>query len=125
MGRALRIAALSQAWLLLGHPLQGGDALRMKVFPAVQRAPAVLTIRISVEKADQNRWLHVTAESPTFYRSSEIQIDGERAAALNVFQFRDMPTGLYQVTSVLTGVDGRRATATALARVEPAVGSAR
>ena len=111
--------------LLAGPPLSGDEPLRMHLTPAVQRAPAVLTIRVMVEAADENRALRVVAESPTFYRSSEVQIDGRQAAPLNVFQFRNLPTGLYQVTSELIGSHGRRATATRLARVEPPSGSAR
>ena len=93
----------------------------MQLFPAVAREPAVLTIRVTVEAADENRVLQVVAESSTFYRSSEVQIDGKRAAALNVFEFRNVPTGLYNVTSVLIGPHGLRASASRVARIEPAV----
>jgi hypothetical protein len=101
--------------------LSGGEPLRMQLFPAVAREPAVLTIRVTVEAADENRVLQVVAESSTFYRSSEVQIDGKRAAALNVFEFRNVPTGLYNVTSVLIGPHGQRASASRVARIEPAV----
>ncbi len=97
----------------------------MQVTPAVSLEPAVLTVRVSVEPSADNRHLQIIAESPTFYRSSEVQIDGEHAAPLSVFQFRNLPTGLYQVTSVLTGAGGRRATALKLARVDPAPGHKR
>jgi hypothetical protein len=41
---------------------------------------------------------------------------------LNVFEFRNLPAGLYQVTGVLLGSRGRRATVSRLARVEPPFG---
>ena len=63
------------------------------------------------------------AESPEFYRSSEIQLDGENTPSLSVFEFRNLPTGLYQVTGVLIGASGERAKVSRLARVEPTFGS--
>src|SRR5574342_83192 len=117
--RKPRIAAVVASVLLTGSRLAGDEPLRMQLSPAVAREPAVLTIRVLVEAAEDNRMLQVVAESPTFYRSSEVQIDGDHATPLNVFQFRNLPTGLYQVTSILIGSHGRRATASRQARVEP------
>jgi hypothetical protein len=82
----------------------------------------MLTVRVSLETADDNRLLQVVAESADFYRSSEIQIDGANAPAISVFEFRNLPTGLYHVTGVLVGVDGRRALVSRLAKVEPPFG---
>jgi len=120
-----RVGWLMSGWLLAASPLSGDEPLRMQLTPSVQRAPAVLTIRVTVEAADDNRALRVVAESPTFYRSSEVRIDGRQSPPLNVFQFRNLPTGVYQVTSELIGSRGRRATATRFARVEPPFGSTR
>lgn len=116
--KRLAVVAL---WFAAASRLTGGEPLKMQLFPAVAREPAVLTIRVTVEATDEHRVLQVIAESPTFYRSSEVQIDGKRAAALNVFEFRNVPTGLYQVTSVLIGPRGQRASASRVARIEPAV----
>jgi hypothetical protein len=101
----------------------GSEALRMQVSPSVARAPALLTVRVTVQAAADNRSLRVSAESPDFYSSSEIQIDGRNSTPLNVFEFRNLPTGVYQVTGVLVGTQGTRATASGLAKVEPSVGS--
>ena len=119
----LRRLAVVAFWFVAASRLSGGEPLRMQLFPAVAREPAVLTIRVTVEAADEHRVLQVVAESSTFYRSSEVQIDGKRAAALNVFEFRNVPTGLYHVTSVLIGPHGQRASASRVARIEPAVRS--
>jgi hypothetical protein len=64
----------------------------------------------------------VIAESPDFYRSSEIQIDGANTPPLAVFEFRNLPTGMYQVTGVLVGAHGRRALISRRAKVEPTFG---
>ena len=94
----------------------------MQVSPAIGRAPADVTVRVSLEADSNNRWLEVIAESADFYRSSRIQIDGANTPPLNVFEFRNLPTGLYQVTGVLVGAHGRRAEVSRLARVEPPFG---
>ena len=123
--RILRHAALFFgffAFSLVPSALSGGEALRMQVSPAIQRAPAMLTVRVMVESSAENRLLQVVAESPTFYRSSEVEIDGANAASLKVFQFRGLPTGLYEVTGVLVGAQGRRATISRVAEVVPSPG---
>jgi hypothetical protein len=102
--------------------LNGGEALQMQVSPAVQRAPAMLTVRIMVESSEENRLLQVVAESSSFYRSSEVQIDGANASPLRVFQFRGLPTGRYEVTGVLLGAQGRRAMISRVAEVVPSPG---
>ena len=94
----------------------------MRVSPAVAMAPAFLTVRVNVEAAAENRLLQVVAESPDFYRSSEIHLDGAQAAPIAVFEFRNLPSGLYQVTGVLVGVNGPRATVGGLAKVQPSPG---
>jgi hypothetical protein len=123
MHKTGRVAAfLGCALLAASRTLTGGAPLQMRVSPAVARAPALLTVRVNVEAAAENRMLQVVAESPDFYRSSEVQIDGLNNPGLNVFEFRDLPTGTYRVTGVLMGVHGRRAMISQLARVEPTFG---
>jgi hypothetical protein len=107
---------------LVPSTLNGGEALQMKVSPAVQRAPAMLTVRVMVESSAENRLLQVVAESDTFYRSSEVEIDGENSSPLRVFQFRGLPTGRYEVTGVLLGTQGRRAMISRVAEVVPSPG---
>jgi hypothetical protein len=102
--------------------LNAREPLRMQVSPAVARAPAMLTVRVSLDTADDNRLLQVVAESADFYRSSEIQIDGAHTPPLSVFEFRNLPTGVYYVTGVLVGVNGRRALVSRVATVEPPYG---
>ena len=107
---------------LVPSTLNGGEALQMKVSPAVQRAPAMLTVRVMVERSGENRVLQVVAESDTFYRSSEVEIDGANSSPLRVFQFRGLPTGRYEVTGVLLGTQGRRAMISRVAEVVPSPG---
>ena len=125
MSKPRRVAALFCATLSVAASLNGNDGLVMKVSPAVSRAPALLKVQVTVEPSADNRSLQITAESRDFFRSSEVQIDGRNTSPLNVFEFRNLPTGMYQVTGVLIGTHGPRATVLRLAKVEPAVGSVR
>ena len=62
-----------------------------------------------MEADADNRILEVVAEAPDFRRSSQISLDGERAPRLNVFEFRALPTGVYEVSGTLVGPNGTRA----------------
>ena len=126
MKKSRQIALLSCSCLLfLSGALDGAQPLRMQVSPAVSRAPAVLTVRVAVEAAPENRALEIVAESGDFYRSTQLQIDGAQGAAVNEVQFRDVPPGFYQITGILVGADGPRAKVSRIAKVEPGVGSPR
>jgi hypothetical protein len=123
MGRHQYIAGLLFACLLVGtSTLDGREPIRMRVSPMVAMAPGFLTVRVNIEAAAENRTLQVVAESPDFYRSSQIQLNGAQAAPIAVFEFRNLPSGFYQVTGVLSGVNGPRATASGVAKVQPSPG---
>jgi hypothetical protein len=42
---------------------------------------------------------------------------------VKVFELHKLPTGLYQVTGILVGVNGRRAIGTQLIKVQPYAGA--
>jgi hypothetical protein len=125
MNNSLRIAVVCGAALLMSTGINGSAPLRIQVSPAISRAPAMVTVRVIVENDPSNRSLQIVASSPDYYRSSEVQLDGKDAQPLNVFEFRNLPTGAYEITGVLVGAKGPRATVLALARVEPALGGSR
>jgi hypothetical protein len=52
--------------------------------------------------------MEVIAESGEFYRSSAIQLEGDRAPRTATFEFRSLPSGEYAVIAVVIGADGRR-----------------
>ena len=87
-------------------PLTAKDALAVKVSPAVCFAPANLIVRATVESNASNRAVEIVAESDDFYRSSELQLDGDRAPRTTMFEFRSLPPGMYEVRAILYGSDG-------------------
>jgi hypothetical protein len=84
------------------------EPLAMRVSPAISFAPADLMIRARVEPDADNRAMEVVAESSDFYRSSAIQLEGDRAPRTVTFEFRSLPPGEYEVTAVVIGMDGQR-----------------
>ncbi len=82
------------------------DRLTLRVSPSVCFAPANLVVRAIIPADPDNRAVEISAESPDFYRSSEIQLDGDRAPRTSVFEFRSLPPGNYEVKATLRGSTG-------------------
>jgi hypothetical protein len=89
-------------------PAGAGEKLTLKVSPAVAFAPANLVVRAMVESDTRNRAIAIVAESEDFYRSSEIQLDGDRAPRTSTFEFRSLPPGSYEVRAMLIGEGGEQ-----------------
>lgn len=100
-------ACLIGIFSVMALPLGAGERLMMRVSPSVSFAPANLVVRAIVEADPANRAMEVVAESHDFYRSSEIQLDGDRAPRTTTFEFRSLPSGTYQVKATLRGADGQ------------------
>jgi hypothetical protein len=89
-------------------PTGAGERNTMKVSPAVAFAPANLIVRAMIEADAQNRAVQIVAESVDFYRSSEVQLEGDKAARTSMIEFRNLPSGAYEVRALLFGSDGRQ-----------------
>src|SRR5206468_10917521 len=87
-------------------PAGAGDRMAVRVSPAVAFAPANLIVRTMIEADAKNRAIEIVAESTDFYRSSEIQLDGEHAPRTPTFEFRSLPQGAYEVKATLLASDG-------------------
>ena len=86
----------------------GGEQLRLAVSPAQSFAPSNLNIRARMVPNTENRALTIIAESEDFYRSSQVQLEGDHAPATITFEFRGLPSGEYLVSGLLTDSLGRR-----------------
>jgi hypothetical protein len=98
-------------------PLNGADRLAIKVTPMVAMAPAFVRVEATIERDADNRSFAIIAQSNDFYRSSEIQLDGASGPRVRRFEFPHLTAGVYEVTGILVGQHGRRATETRLVRV--------
>ena len=124
MGTLRPIAALSWLFFLFtAGAVDSASPLQMHVTPTISRAPAWVRVRVMVAAGPDDRMLRVIAESPSYYRASEVPLEGTRSQPLNVFEFKNLPTGTYDIRAVLVDGSGPRASAQGLARVEPGFGS--
>ena len=110
-------AILCGLGLLMAVPLGAREPLAIKVSPEVAFAPANLVVRAMIEADHNNRAIEIAAESDDFYRSSAMQLDGDRAPRTRTFEFRSLPSGTYEVRAKLFGV---RAVSTTLRQPDSA-----
>jgi hypothetical protein len=92
----------------VGAVLGAESRLAIRVTPVMSFAPANLMVRAVVTANEENRSIEVIAESDAFYRSSEIDLDGGRAPRTAMFEFRSLPSGVYDVRAILKGPGGSR-----------------
>lgn len=72
-------------------------------------APAVIRSVIRVAPHADNRRLRLTLDSPDFYRSSDVELDGASAASAHYFNWSALPAGSYTVVATVFGPEGQRA----------------
>src|SRR5690349_24388771 len=78
------------------------------VSPRTAVAPCDVVVQAVVEPDAENRLLRVEVDSPGFYSSSTIELEGDRAPRARQIVFRTLPAGSYRVTVKLVGVHGER-----------------
>jgi hypothetical protein len=103
------LAGLVALALVVGAapPLNAGEPLSMTVSSALASAPATVRVRMIIEPNSRNRALEVVADSADFYRSSLIELDGERAPQTVVVDYRGLPGGNYVISGTLSDDTGR------------------
>ena len=91
----MRVAGVLCGLLLVTSGLNVGtvEKIRMKATPVVSFAPARLTVRTTVEPDADNRAIEIVIDSPAFYRSSWIQLNGNEAPRTSIVEFPDVPRG--------------------------------
>jgi hypothetical protein len=89
------------AMLSASGTTDASEKLALRVTPNVSSAPSTVLVRATVAKSSDNRWLHIEADSGEFFRSSEIQLDGDRAPLVTEIRLPNLPGGEYTVVAVL------------------------
>ena len=103
----LTLAAATVIGLIFATSTTGAsEKLTLRVTPNVSSAPSTVTVRAYVTPNSDNRWLRIEADSGSFYRSSEIQLDGDKAPTLTEFRLNSLPSGEYTVVAALIGSKG-------------------
>ena len=114
---AARLTLLSLAALavLVSSPLGADEALTIRVVPRVAMAPATLVIDAVAERDAANRALQIQVDSPDYYRSSLIQLDGDQGPRTTTrCGTEGVPGGTYEVRAILLGAGGKRRAVTSL-----------
>ena len=102
MKTRLTLAALTMIGLLTASGTTGAsEKLTLRVTPNVSNAPSTVIVKATVARNAANRWLHIEADSGAFFRSSDIQLDGERAPVVTEVRLPNLPGGEYTVVAVL------------------------
>ena len=96
-----RIIFVTAIMLLVGPPGAPRTPAKQVVEIIVRghffSAPATVPITIAVEPAADNRVLVVEADSDDYYRSSSIELDGDKEKRLHSVELRSLPAGEYVV----------------------------
>lgn len=79
-------------------------------FRAVTIGSDALRLLATVERHADNRRLRVVVDSGSFYRSSEIQIDGIEAPRNHELRWQPFPAGAYCIEATLVRVTGESLT---------------
>jgi hypothetical protein len=103
----VRIPGLLFGVMILASRPLGAEGELTVMAPTVMLAPGHLVIQTGVEPDSENHGIQVIAESPDFYRSSEIQLSGATAPRRNTFEFKDLPNGTYEIRATLLGSDSQ------------------
>jgi hypothetical protein len=82
-------------------------SLEMHVSPTVALAPSDVMIDMTVERRESNHRLDVMLDSDGYFRSSSIDLDGERSARVISVRFRQVPAGRYEVRVELLNGEGQ------------------
>jgi hypothetical protein len=104
--RLMKARLLVLAVLMVTPGPTGADARLAVEAPTVMLVPGHLVVETFVEPDALNKSIQVTTESPNFYRSSEAPLDGSTAPRRNTFEFKDLPTGTYEIRALLLDAKG-------------------
>jgi hypothetical protein len=102
----IRIELMLRAALVIGTVSLAlcAEELSVELDRNVMEAPGILRMTVIVSRDDVNRFINVEAESATYYRSSEIPLNGAGAPRRHRIVYRDLPEGEYKIRVELRGV---------------------
>jgi hypothetical protein len=100
-------AATTIGLLLASHSIGAEEKLIIRVTPNVSSAPSTVVVKATVPRSPDNRLLRIEAESETFFRSSDVELDGDKAPLITEIRFPNLPGGEYTVEGVLVNNVGQ------------------
>lgn len=67
--------------------------------------PATVQITVAVEPAAGNRLLRIAADGPSYYRASELTLEGDKDKRLHTIEFKNLPAGSYLLAAEVLSRD--------------------
>ena len=103
---AARTRLVVLAIVVLAAPaISGRVRLELRARPAFAYAPSDVRMEFRIAPDATNRALVVSAESDEFFRSSVIELEGERAPKTISIEYHGLPAGDYSLRGTL--LDGK------------------
>lgn len=97
----MRTAILSALILALGalttSPSPAKSIVEIRVRGYYYAAPATVPLIVAVEPGADNRALMVEVDGEDYYRSSEIELEGDKDKKFHSVQFKKLPAGNYSL----------------------------
>jgi hypothetical protein len=97
--------------LLLAAPA-AERPVSVAVRPTVTFVGGDVRTTVRTPRDPRNRELRITLDAPDYYASSDVQLDGDNAAATHQFMWKELPGGAYRVEAILFREDGGQETFT-------------
>ena len=93
---------------LMSLGVHAGEPIRVRVVPAFALNPADVNVETVIEPDIKNRGVEVTVDSPNFFATSTVTLEGDRAPRVRTTHFRQLPAGNYEVSATLVQDSGLR-----------------
>jgi hypothetical protein len=99
--RMLVVGAVTTVLATGAAAAAGQESILLTVGPSISFEPSNIRITSRVEPSATNRALIIVVESGSHYSSSEIPLEGERAARSRSMLLKTLPAGDYEVVATL------------------------
>lgn len=107
---SLRILLVGFAVAVSVSAVVANEKLTLRVSREVINTREGVTLRAIVSPDASNRVIGIQADSGEFFRSTEVELDGERAPRVFELPLHNLPSGEYVVIAVLIDDKGQRTT---------------
>ena len=92
---------------IVAVPMARGEAaIAVRVTPNTCHEGCSVRVTVRIEPDTQNRVLIIEADSPAYFRASEIQLGGESAPLLHTLMLRSPPAEHYIVRATVVRANG-------------------
>ena len=98
MRTAILVAAILVSATLLAP---AKEIVEIRVRGHYYAAPATVPVVVAVEPRAENRTLVIEADGEEYFRSSEVELDGEKEKRLHSLEFKSLPAGEYTLRAVV------------------------